>query len=46
MLVMLAGLRMRGDSRLAFLALIGAFTVLQWLQAAYGANLVFGPDDI
>jgi hypothetical protein len=45
-LVLLAGLRMRADSRLVFLGLIGAYTLLQWLQIAYGINLVFGPDDI
>lgn len=46
LLVLLAGLGMRKDSRLVFLGLIGAYTLLQWLQIAYGVNLVFGPDDI
>jgi hypothetical protein len=45
MLVMLAGLRMRAESRLAFFTLIGAYTTLLWLQVAFGVNPLFGPDD-
>lgn len=45
-LVLLAGLRMRGKSRLLFLMLIGVYTIAQWLQVVYGVNPLFGPDDI